>query len=64
MQHIDLKRSQGQQMSQPNIGKKKVPGSTAAAASEISHSGERAQHTLNEERLLFEQNKNPSVFGS
>ena len=24
MQHIDLKRNQGQQMSQPNIGKKKV----------------------------------------
>ena len=26
MHHIDLKRSQGQQMSQPNTGKKKVPG--------------------------------------
>ena len=26
MQHIDLKRCQGQKMSQPNTGKKKVPG--------------------------------------
>ena len=26
MHHIDLKRSQRQQMSQPNTGKKKVPG--------------------------------------
>ena len=26
MQHIDLKRSQGQQMSLANTGKKKVPG--------------------------------------
>ena len=26
MQHIDLKRSQGQRMSQPNTEKKKVPG--------------------------------------
>ena len=33
-----------------------------ATVSEISHSGEPAQHTLNEERLLSDQNKNPSVF--
>ena len=26
MQHIDLKRNQGQQMSHQNTGKKKVPG--------------------------------------
>ena len=26
MQHTDLKKSRGQQMSQPNTGKKKVPG--------------------------------------
>ena len=26
MQHIEFKGGQGQQMSQPNIGKKKVPG--------------------------------------
>ena len=26
MQHIHLKRSQGQQISQPSTGKKKVPG--------------------------------------
>ena len=31
-----------------------------ATVSEISHSGERAQQTMNEERLLFDQNKNPS----
>ena len=30
--------------------------------SEICHSGECVQHTLHEERLLFDQNKNPSVF--
>ena len=30
--------------------------------SEIRHSGERVQHRLHEERLLFDQNKNPSVF--
>ena len=70
MQHVDLKRSQGQQMSQPNIGKKKVPrlnniknnqpekeysirpkhNIKTATVSEISHSGERVQHTMNEER--------------
>ena len=33
-----------------------------ATVSEISHSGERAQHTLNEERLISGQSKNPSVF--
>ena len=82
MQHIELKRSQGQEMSQPNIGKKKVPEPNnikkyepnkeyslrsrhnikPATLSEISHSGERVQQTMNEERLLFDQNKNPSVF--
>ena len=30
--------------------------------SEISRSGESVQHTINEERLLSDQNKNPSVF--
>ena len=30
--------------------------------SEISRSGEREQHTINEERLLSDQNRNPSVF--
>ena len=33
-----------------------------ATVSEISHSGERVQQAMNEERLLFDQNKNPSVF--
>ena len=81
MQHIDMKRSQGQQMSQPNAGKRKVPGPNSikkhqpkkeyslrsrhytktATVSEISHSGERVQQTMNEERLLFDQSKNPSV---
>ena len=82
MQHIDLKRSQGQQMSEPNIGKKKVPGPNnvekhqpkkeyslrskhnikTATLSEISHSGKCVQNTMNEERLLSDQNKNLSVF--
>ena len=72
MQHIDLKRNQGQQMSHQNTGKKKVPGPNhmkqhqpkkedslrskynikAATVSEISHSGKRVHHTMNEERLL------------
>ena len=30
--------------------------------SKISHSGECVQQAMNEERLLFDQNKNPSVF--
>ena len=34
----------------------------AATLSEISHLGERVQHTINEERLLSDQNKNPSMF--
>ena len=82
MQHIDLKRRQGQQMSQPNIGMKKVAGPNniekhqskkeyslrskhnikASTVLEISHSGECLQHTMNEERLISDQNKNPSVF--
>ena len=33
-----------------------------ATLSEISHLGERVQHTINEERLLSDQNKNPSMF--
>ena len=33
-----------------------------ATISEISHSGERVQQTINEERLLSDQNKSPSVF--
>ena len=33
-----------------------------AALSEISHSGEHVQQTMNEERILFDQSKNPYVF--
>ena len=33
-----------------------------ATVSEISHSGERVQQAMNEERLLSDQNKNSSVF--
>ena len=33
-----------------------------ATVSEISHSGERVQQTINEERLPHDQNKNLSVF--
>ena len=77
IQNMNLKRSQGQQMSQPNIGKKKVPGPNnikkhqskteyslrskhnikTATVSETCHPGKRAQQTLNEERLLFDQKK-------
>ena len=84
MRHIDLKRSQGQQMSQPNTGKKKIPGPNSikkhqpkieynlrskhniktATVSEMSHSRERVQQTKNEEILLFDQNKNPSMFAN
>ena len=82
IQHIDLTRNQGQQMNQPNIRKKKVPGPNniekyqskkeyslrskhnikTATVSEISHSGGCVQNTMNEERLLSDQNKYPSVF--
>ena len=71
-------------MSQPNTGKRKVPGPNnikkhqpkkeyslrskhnikTASVSEISHSGGRVQQTKNEERLLFDQNKNGSVFAN
>ena len=33
-----------------------------ATVSEQIHSGERVQKTMSEERLLSDQNKNPSVF--
>ena len=69
-------------MSQPNIGKKKVPGPNNIEKHQlkkkyslrskhnnqnfnsirISHSGECVQNTMNEERLLSDQNKNSSVF--
>ena len=34
----------------------------SATVSEISHSGEHVQQTMDEERLLFDQSKNPYVF--
>ena len=71
-------------MSQPNTGKRKVPGPNnikkyqpkkeyslslkhnikTATVSEICHSEEHVQQTNNKKRLIFDQNKNSSVFAN